>query len=276
LANTVSAYTRDLGRYQNWCQEHDLVSLDDIDVNAISDFATSLSSRLSAASAARTVVSVRGFHKFCVSEDWTVTNPAVDIHPVSIPRRLPKAMQYESILVLIEATDVSDLPQRDRAILELLYGTGMRISELTNLSIDDIDANSETAIVTGKGNKQRLIPVGTYALEAIKKYVQGERRNLLGKGSGSHKLFLNRRGKPLSRQSAWECVSQAAIRANLPGVSPHSLRHSYATHLLERGADVRTVQELLGHASVTTTQVYTMVTVDTLREIYAASHPRAN
>ena len=222
------------------------------------------------------MVSVRGFHKFCVSEDWTVANPAVDIHPVSIPRRLPKAMPYESILLLIAATDESDLPQRDRAIMELLYGTGMRISELTNLCIDDIDAESETVIVTGKGNKQRLIPVGTYALEAIKKYVQGERRDLIGKGSGSHKLFLNRRGKPLSRQSAWECVSKAAIQAELPGVSPHSLRHSYATHLLERGADVRTVQELLGHASVTTTQVYTLVTVDTLREIYAASHPRAN
>lgn len=265
-----------MGRYQNWCQEHDLVTLDDIDTNAISDFATSLSPHLSAASAARTVVSVRGFHKFCVSEDWTVANPAVDVHPVSIPRRLPKAMPYESILLLIEGTDSSDLPHRDRAIMELLYGTGMRISELTNLSIDDIDPDSGTVVVTGKGNKQRLIPVGTYAIEAIKKYVQGERQDLVGKGPGSHKLFLNRRGKPISRQSAWECVHQAALRADIVGVSPHSLRHSYATHLLERGADVRTVQELLGHASVTTTQVYTLVTVDTLREIYAASHPRAH
>jgi integrase/recombinase XerD len=242
----------------------------------VSDFATSLVSELSAASAARTVVSVRGFHKFCVLEGWTVANPAIDVHPMPIPRRLPKALPYDSILVLIEATDFSDLPQRDRAIMELLYGTGMRISELTNLSIDDIDPDSETVIVTGKGNKQRLIPVGTYALGAIEKYVQEERQQLVGKGAGTHKLFLNRRGKPLSRQSAWECVQQAAIRAGIPGVSPHSLRHSYATHLLERGADVRTVQELLGHASVTTTQVYTLVTVDTLREIYAATHPRAN
>ncbi len=251
------------------------MSLDDIYFNAVSDFATSLSSELSAASAARTVVSVRGFHKFCVLEGWTVANPAIDVHPMPIPRRLPKALPYDSILVLIETTDFSDLPQRDRAIMELLYGTGMRISELTNLSIDDIDPDSETVIVTGKGNKQRLIPVGTYALRAIEKYVQEERRQLVGKGAGTHKLFLNRRGKPLSRQSAWECVQQAAIRAGIPGVSPHSLRHSYATHLLERGADVRTVQELLGHASVTTTQVYTLVTVDTLREIYAATHPRA-
>jgi integrase/recombinase XerD len=265
-----------LDRYQNWCHEHDLVTLDDIDANAVSDFASSLFPSLSAASAARTVVSVRGFHKFCVLEDWTVSNPAVDVHPVSIPRRLPKAMPYESVLLLIEGTDVSDLPHRDRAMMELLYGTGMRISELTNLSIDDIDPDSGTVIVTGKGNKQRLIPVGTYAIEAIKKYVEGERHDLVGKGPGSHKLFLNRRGKSISRQSAWECVSQAAQRAGIPGVSPHSLRHSYATHLLERGADVRTVQELLGHASVTTTQVYTLVSVDTLREIYAVSHPRAN
>jgi integrase/recombinase XerD len=264
-----------LSRYQNWCQERGLVTLNDVDANAISDFATSLAGDLSASSAARTVVSVRGFHKFCVAEDWSVANPAVDVHPVSIPRRLPKALAYESVLALIDATDTGDLPQRDRAIMELLYGTGMRISELTNLCVDDIDPESETVIVTGKGNKQRLIPVGTYALEAIEKYIQGERSHLVGKGAGTHKLFLNRRGKPLSRQSAWECVNQASARANIPGVSPHSLRHSYATHLLERGADVRTVQELLGHASVTTTQVYTLVTVDTLREIYAASHPRA-
>ena len=159
--------------------------------------------------------------------------------------------------------------------MELLYGTGMRISELTNLSVDDIDGSTGTVIVTGKGNKQRLIPVGTFALRAIDEYVRGERREQAAKGPRTHNLFLNRRGKPLSRQSAWECVSDAASRAEIPGVSPHSLRHSYATHLLERGADVRTVQELLGHASVTTTQVYTLVTVETLREIYSSSHPRA-
>ena len=271
----MSAYSRDLGRYQSWCTSSGLIEIDQITANAINDFATSLADQLSASSAARIVVSVRGFHKFCVAEDWTVANPAVDVHPTSIPRRLPKAMSYESVVSLIDATDLSDLPERDRAIMELLYGTGMRISELTNLSIDDIDGDSGTVIVTGQGNKQRLIPIGTFALGAIDKYRRGERSEQVRKGPGTHKLFLNRRGKPLSRQSAWECVSQAAGRAEIPGVSPHSLRHSYATHLLERGADVRTVQELLGHASVTTTQVYTLVTVETLREIYAASHPRA-
>jgi integrase/recombinase XerD len=246
-----------------------------ITANSVYDFATSLAGDVSASSAARIVVSVRGFHKFCVAEDWTQINPAVDVHPVSIPRRLPKALSYEAIMSIIEATDQSDLAERDRAVIELLYGTGMRISELSNIDLDDIESDSGTVVVTGKGNKQRLIPVGTYALEAIEKYVCGERLELVIKGSGSRKLFLNKRGKPLSRQSAWECVSQAAQRADVTGVSPHTMRHSYATHLLERGADVRTVQELLGHASVTTTQVYTLVTVDTLREIYAAAHPRA-
>ena len=273
--NTVSAYARDLGRYQQWCTNVGLIEIDQVTANAINDFATSLADHLSASSAARIVVSVRGFHKFCVAEDWTTTNPAVDVHPTAVPRRLPKAMAYESVVLLIDATNLSDLPQRDRAIMELLYGTGMRISELTNLSVDDIDGSSGTVIVTGKGNKQRLIPVGTFALRAIDEYVRGERREQVAKGPRTHNLFLNRRGKPLSRQSAWECVSHAASRAEIPGVSPHSLRHSYATHLLERGADVRTVQELLGHASVTTTQVYTLVTVETLREIYASSHPRA-
>ena len=273
--NTVSAYSRDLGRYQKWCTSVGLSEVDQVTANAISDFSTSLANQLSASSAARIVVSVRGFHKFCVAEDWTTTNPAVDVHPTAVPRRLPKALAYESVVLLIDATNLSDLPQRDRAIMELLYGTGMRISELTNLSIDDVDGGSGTVIVTGKGNKQRLIPVGTFALRAIEGYLRSERREQVAKGPGTHYLFLNRRGKPLSRQSAWECVSHAAGRAEITGVSPHSLLHSYATHLLERGADVRTVQELLGHASVTTTQVYTLVTVETLREIYASSHPRA-
>ena len=262
-------------RYENWCTENSLVELGDITANSVNDFATSLAGDVSASSAARIVVSVRGFHKFCVAEDWTQINPAVDVHPVSIPRRLPKALSYEAITSIIEATDQSDLAERDRAIVELLYGTGIRISELSNIDLDDIDSDSGTVVVTGKGNKQRLIPVGTYALEAIEKYVRGERLELVAKGEGSRKLFLNKRGKSLSRQSAWECVSQAAKRADVTSVSPHTMRHSYATHLLERGADVRTVQELLGHASVTTTQVYTLVTVDTLREIYAATHPRA-
>ncbi len=222
-------------------------------------------------------MSVRGFHKFAVAESWVQVDPSVDAHPAGIPRKLPKALAYESVTKIIGAASESSYPQRDTALIELLYGTGMRISELVGLDLDDLDAESTTVLVTGKGNKQRLIPVGAYALQAFETYVEGERRELLARlwSGGSHKAFLNTRGRPLSRQSAWEIVSKAADRAEIEGVTPHSFRHSYATHLLERGADVRTVQELLGHSSVTTTQIYTMVTVDTLREIYAGAHPRA-
>ncbi len=222
-------------------------------------------------------MSVRGFHKFAVAESWVPVDPSVDVHPAGIPRKLPKALPYESITKIIGAASESSYPQRDTALIELLYGTGMRISELVGLDLDDLDAESTTVLVTGKGNKQRLIPVGGYALKAFETYVEGERRELLARlrSGGSHKAFLNTRGRPLSRQSAWEIVSRAADRAEIEGVTPHSFRHSYATHLLERGADVRTVQELLGHSSVTTTQIYTMVTVETLREIYAGAHPRA-
>lgn len=248
-----------------------------ITANDVSDFAASLADSLSASSSARTVISVRGFHKFAVAEGWVPGNVTIDMHPPSIPRRLPKALPYESITALIAAAAQSAHPLRDTAVIECLYGTGMRISELVGLDVDDIDAGSGSVMVTGKGNKSRMIPVGSYALDAVARYINEERSELLlqVKGSLSHKLFLNTRGKPLSRQSAWEIVSNAALAAEVPGVTPHTFRHSYATHLLERGADVRSVQELLGHSSVTTTQIYTMVTVDTLREVYAGAHPRA-
>ncbi len=245
--------------------------------NSVADFAASLARDLSSASAARTVISVRGFHKFAVAEGWEVENPAVDIRPPSVPRRLPRALPYDSVLSIIQAAANSQFPYRDTAVIEFLYGTGIRISELVGLDLDDIESETQTIIVTGKGNKSRLVPIGSVALGAVARYVQEERGTLLGKSKGiqSHRVFLNTRGKPLSRQSAWEIVVEAAKGAGIPGVTPHSFRHSYATHLLERGADVRSVQELLGHSSVTTTQIYTMVTVDTLREVYSGAHPRA-
>lgn len=223
------------------------------------------------------MISVRGFHKFAVEEGWEAANPAVDIRPPSVSRRLPKALSYDSVVAIIEAAGSTQLPLRNTAIIEFLYGTGIRISELVGLDLDDIDRENETVVVTGKGNKSRLVPVGSMALGAVMRYVHEERGELLAKNKGtiSHRLFVNTRGKPLSRQSAWEIVAEAAKGAKIPGVTPHSFRHSYATHLLERGADVRSVQELLGHSSVTTTQIYTMVTVDTLREVYSGAHPRA-
>jgi integrase/recombinase XerD len=220
---------------------------------------------------------VRGFHKFAVAENWSTSDPAIDVHPPSIPRRLPKALSYDSVTAIINAAGLSAHPLRDTAVIECLYGTGIRISELVGLNIDDIDGETRTVVVTGKGNKSRLVPVGSYALDSINRYIREERSELLAKnkGASTHRIFLNTRGRDISRQSAWEIVSGAAAAAQVPGVTPHSFRHSYATHLLERGADVRSVQELLGHASVTTTQIYTMVTVDTLREVYAGAHPRA-
>ncbi len=252
--------------------------------NDVSDFAASLRQAdeeghvLSAASAARVVVAVRTFHRFAAREGLTASDPARDVRPPAIPKRLPKALPYDDVRVLIEAAGDDETPEglRDRALVEFLYGTGTRISEAVGLAVDDVDLDELTVLVTGKGDKQRMLPLGDFAAEALVSYLVRGRPVLATKGRGTPRLFLNSLGRPLSRQSAYGVLQQAAARSGLAGhVSPHTLRHSFATHLLERGADVRVVQELLGHASVTTTQIYTMVTVDTLREVYATSHPRA-
>lgn len=273
----MAAYRRDLERYAQWIHQQGITDLSLVTANSVSDFAASLARDLSSSSAARTVISVRGFHKFAVAEGWEVDNPAVDIRPPSIPLRLPKALPYDTVLSIIQAATNSQFPYRDTAAIELLYGTGIRISELVGLDLEDIEFDTETIVVTGKGSKTRMVPIGSVALSAVARYTQNERGTLLSKNKGlvTQRVFLNTRGKPLSRQSAWEIVVEVAKSAGVPGVSPHSFRHSYATHLLEGGADVRSVQELLGHSSVTTTQIYTMVTVDTLREVYSGAHPRA-
>jgi integrase/recombinase XerD len=283
-ANTVAAYRRDLARYVAWCDSRGRLDIGDITENDIADYAVSLRApdadgrSLGAASAARVVVAVRTFHRFAAREGQTAIDPARHVRPSAIPRRLPKALPYEDIRRLIENSGDADTPEglRDRALVEFLYGTGTRISEAVGLDVDDVDLEELTVIVTGKGDKQRILPVGEFAADAMSAYLVRGRPALAPRGRGNPRLFLNSRGGPLSRQSAYAVLQQAAARAGLTvAVSPHTLRHSFATHLLERGADVRVVQELLGHASVTTTQIYTMVTVDTLREVYATSHPRA-
>lgn len=252
--------------------------------NDISDFAISLRSRsdiggaLSATSAGRTVIAVRGFHRFALAEGLTRIDPAAEVQPPRAGRRLPKALPYADIERLLAATGDLEQPTglRDRALLEFLYGTGARISEAVGLAVDDVDLAGGIVTVVGKGDKQRRLPLGAVAIRAIDEYLVRGRPALAVKGRGTPRLFLNSRGAPLSRQSAWAVLRESADRAGLTAtVSPHTLRHSYATHLIERGADVRVVQELLGHASVTTTQVYTLVTPETLKEVYAASHPRA-
>ena len=236
---------------------------------------------LAANSAARAVVAVRGFHRFLLREGLVTVDAARGVRPPSPPKRLPKAISVQEVEALLAAAGADETPRalRDRALLELLYGCGARISEAVGLDVDDLDvdpAGSGTVRLLGKGSKERVVPVGSYAREAASAYLVRGRPALAASGSGSPALFLNARGGRLSRQSAWTVLRAAAERAGLRRqISPHTLRHSFATHLLDGGADVRVVQELLGHASVTTTQVYTLVTVDRLREVYATSHPRA-
>jgi integrase/recombinase XerD len=243
---------------------------------------------LSAASAGRTVVAVRGFHRFAVKDGLARLDPSVGVRPPTPAKRLPKALPLADVEAILEAAGAPGtvLALRDRALLELLYGTGARISEAVGLDVDDIDLGMAqegaggaggTVLLRGKGSKERVVPVGRFACEALSAYLVRSRPELVSSAAGpAGALFLNARGGRLSRQSAWTVIVRSAERAGVRGdVSPHTLRHSFATHLLEGGADVRVVQELLGHASVTTTQVYTLVTVDTLREVYAAAHPRA-
>ena len=232
---------------------------------------------LAARSAARSVIAVRGFHRFAVRERLAAADPSRDVRPPRSPQRLPKAISVAEVEALLAAAgDESLLGLRDRALLELLYGTGARISEAVGLDVDDLDLDAGVLRLRGKGGKERMVPVGSYARAAVAAYLVRARPALTAAGTGTPAIFLNARGGRLSRQSAWTALRVAATRAGLTGeVSPHTLRHSFATHLLDGGADVRVVQELLGHASVTTTQIYTLVTVDRLREVYAASHPRA-
>jgi integrase/recombinase XerD len=240
---------------------------------------------LAASSAGRAVVAVRGLHAFAAAEGLSGPDPARAVRPPAPPRRLPKAIPLQDVERLLAAAGAGDGPGplRDRALLELLYGTGARISEATGLDVDDLDlavgARVPGAIrLAGKGGRMRLVPVGSYARDALEAYLVRARPVFAAaarRGPGSPAVFLNARGGRLTRQGAWGALRAAADRAGLGEVSPHTLRHSFATHLLDGGADVRVVQELLGHASVATTQIYTLVTVDRLREVYAAAHPRA-
>ncbi len=290
--NSVKSYRRDLRRYLEYLDGIGVTELDQVTEQTVSGFLMALREGdrdhppLSATSAGRTVVAVRGFHKFAVKDGLATTDPSAGVRPPTPAKRLPKAVSLGDVERLLEAAGApgTTLALRDRALLEVLYGTGARISEAVGLDVDDLDLDAEldpgqaqgTVLLRGKGSKERIVPVGSYARAAVQAYVVQARPALVSTGKGTPALFLNARGGRLSRQSAWTVIVKAADRAGITAeVSPHTLRHSFATHLLEGGADVRVVQELLGHASVTTTQVYTLVTVDSLREVYAAAHPRA-
>jgi integrase/recombinase XerD len=288
-ANTLSSYRRDLDRYLGALTTDGVGTLAEVTEAHVAGHLARLREGdpdhppLSAASAARAVSAVRGLHRFAVREGLVDADPSRDVKPPAPPRRLPKALDVDEVERLLAAADAGDRGPRglrDRALLEFLYGTGARISEAVGCAVDDLDLDTQSVILHGKGGRTRLVPIGGYAIAALEAYQVRGRPPLAAGGRGNPAVFLNARGGRLSRQSAWSILRGAAQRAGLPvdgprGVSPHTLRHSYATHVLDGGADVRVVQELLGHASVTTTQVYTLVTVDHLREVYATSHPRA-
>jgi len=278
--NTLASYRRDLDRYLRSLAAAGVGELADVTAAQVTGYLAELRAGssehppLSAASAARAVSAVRGLHRFAAREGIVAHDVSREVRPPAPPKRLPKALDVDQVGRLLAVPG----SLRDTALLEFLYGTGARISEAVGLAVDDLDGDVVT--LRGKGGRTRLVPLGGYARRAIDAYLVRGRPSLAAAGRGSPAVFLNHRGAPLSRQSAWAVLHRAAAAAGLPvdgdrAVSPHTLRHSFATHLLDGGADIRVVQELLGHASVTTTQVYTLVTVDRLREVYALAHPRA-
>lgn len=282
--NTVSSYRRDLVRYERFLSGYGITDLAKVTENDITEFVLYLRRgddefpALAASSAARTLIAVRGLHRFALAEGMVERNVASEVKPPQPAKRLPKSLPVDQVVALLESASIAgpDAPRglRDRALLELLYSTGARISEAVGLDVDDIDTEARSVFLRGKGGKHRVVPVGRPAIEAVDAYLVRGRPGLVARSNPA--LFLNVRGGRLSRQSAWQVLQDSAQRAGITaGVSPHVLRHSFATHLLDGGADVRVVQELLGHASVTTTQIYTLVTVTTLREVWAGAHPRA-
>lgn len=296
--NTLLAYRRDVSAYLRFLGAAGIEEIDAVGEETVSSYLAALrqpadgKAGQAVSSAARALAAVRGFHRYLAVEGLAAADPSREVHPPRQPKRLPKALSVEDVIALLDAAGGGDeqsdaAPEgtprslRDRALLEFLYATGARISEAVGLDVDDFDGTAGSVRLFGKGSKERVVPVGSYARAAVDAYLVRGRPTLAGRASAGARrnaaaLFLNSRGGRLSRQSAWQTLKDAAARANLAAsVSPHTLRHSFATHLLAGGADVRTVQELLGHASVTTTQIYTLVTVDSLREVYVMAHPRA-
>jgi integrase/recombinase XerD len=284
-ANTVEAYRRDLRRYSSALAGQGKARLGDVTSADVAEFLASLREGdaehegLAVSSAARAVIAVRGMHAFAVAQGLAEADPAREVVPPRPPKRLPKAITLAEVERLLAVPGDDPRALRDRALLEFLYATGARISEATGLDVDELYLDDDPVVrLAGKGGKQRIVPVGSYAVRALEAYLVRARPAL---AAGSRRVsvtpavFLNARGGRLTRQGAWGILHAAAERARLADVSPHTLRHSFATHMLDGGADIRVVQELLGHASVATTQVYTLITVDRLREVYASSHPRA-
>lgn len=280
-ANTQSAYRRDLTGYVDWLDAQGVSEISDVTASTVTSYLSEIGTRaespLTTSSLSRTLSSIRGFHAFLVDESVLSVDVTADVRRPKLPKSLPKALTIDQVVALLGAVSGDDpVAIRDRAFLEFLYATGARVSEATALNVDDVTAVEDSVRVRGKGSKQRIVPLGSYARSALDEYLVRVRPMFAVNGRSTPALFLGPRGGRLSRQSAWLIITAAAEKAHLTAhVSPHTLRHSFATHLLAGGADVRVVQELLGHASVATTQIYTLVTADTLRESYRSAHPRA-
>ena len=269
-ANTVAAYRRDLLDYLEYLGDEDPSA-----GRAVAYVAELHSSALKPSTIARKVAAMRGLHRFLVAEQLATDDPTVLLDSPRLGSTLPKALTIDEVERLLAApAGDTPLPVRDRALLEFMYATGVRVAEAIGLDLGELDLEDRTALVTGKGNKQRLVPVGRVAIDALRAYLP-HRMTLKGDRMDVGAVFLNARGGRLSRQGVWGIVRKAAARAGLTGVSPHVLRHSAATHMVEGGADLRTVQEMLGHANITTTQVYTRVSPQHLYEVYITSHPRS-
>jgi integrase/recombinase XerD len=281
--NTRTAYRRDLGLYLRFLERRRINDATKVGEKDVSEFLGYLRSaeyepgkRYSDATVARVLAAVRGLHRYLLREGEARTDPSEPIGSMRVPRAIPKALSKDEVEQLLSAVPQDGAPAvRDRAMLEVLYAAGLRISELTALDVDDIDLDVATVRCLGKGSKERIVPIGRAAVEALGSYLTQARPGLVKKRSNAA-LFVNQRGQRLTRQGCWKLLKRYAERANLTRrISPHTLRHSFATHLLDHGADIRVVQELLGHASVSTTQVYTLTSQEKLRKVYDSAHPRA-
>lgn len=284
-SNTISAYRLDIEKFFHYLSTNQLL-LEQVTPEQLSSYVAwlrgmeNIEFKIGESSIARNVISIRSYFTY-LAKEHKLNNPAANFKPPKIGKRLPKALTIDQVMSMLNIAGTDLISSRDKALVELLYATGARVSELIDLNTLDISTfDSEAGPTTtvklkGKGGKERVVPIGSYAVAAVNDYLVRSRPTLI-KVSTQKALFLNQRGGRLSRQSAWNLVAKAAERAGLSDqVTPHSMRHSFATHLLDGGADIRVVQELLGHSSVTTTQIYTLITIDHLRESYANAHPRS-
>ena len=275
--NTIGAYRRDLKKYQLYMQEQKIAHIDFIDRQTIQECLGSLIDQgASAKSIARFISTIRSFHQFALREKYAAKDPTVLIETPKYEKKLPDVLDVEEVIQLLETPDLTkNNGYRDRTILELLYATGMRVTELIQIEIDDVNLIMGFVKVFGKGNKERIIPLGDTVIEYLDTYINNVRSQLLKK-TVTNVLFLNLHGRPLTRQGIWKLIKQYGLRANITiTLTPHTLRHSFATHLLENGADLRAVQEMLGHSDISTTQLYTHVSKTQIRQMYNQFHPRA-